>query len=138
MASIECRGGHTQIGRVLAHAIAETRRERIRGLILVGDAVEEGIDDLCAAAGELALLSVPVFVFQEGYNKVAERAFREIARLTRGAWSRFDLTAAGQLSSLLRAVAAYAAGGHKALLALAGRGEREAGAHLLLEQIGRP
>lgn len=135
MSTIECRGGHTQIGRVLRHAVSETRRSRVAALVLVGDAMEEKADDLCALAGELSLLSVPVFVFQEGHDPVAERTFREIARLTRGAWSRFDLTAAGQLADLLRAVAAYAAGGHKALAALSGRGD--AGARLLLGQMGR-
>ncbi len=90
MARIACRGGNTQIGRVLDHAIAETRRNPIRGLVFVGDAMEENIDALCAKAGQLALLGVPVFVFQEGRNPVAEGAFREIARISRGAWSCFD------------------------------------------------
>ena len=43
-----------------------------------------------AAAGELGLLGVPAFMFQEGDDPVAEQAFREIARLTRGAYCRFD------------------------------------------------
>ena len=42
-------------------------------------------------------------------------AFREIARLTHGAYCRFDTGAAHELRELLRAVAAYAAGGIKAL-----------------------
>ena len=51
---------------------------------------------------------------------IAEQAFREIARLTRGAYCRFDLSAAGELAELLRAAAAYAAGGVKALENLSG------------------
>src|SRR5437763_1438098 len=87
---------------------------------------------LAAAAGELGLRGVPVFVFQEGGDPVAEQAFREIARLTRGAYCRFDAGAAHQLAELLRAVAAYAAGGLKALRDLsAARGA----ATLLLEQL---
>ena len=77
--------------------------------------MEESVDALAAAAGELALRGVPVFVFQEGGDPVAQGAFREIARLTRGAYCRFDAGAAHQLAELLRAVAAYAAGGMKAL-----------------------
>ena len=50
-------------------------------------------------------------MFQEGDDPVAEQAFREIARLTRGAYCRFDPGAAHQLGELLRAAAAYAAGG---------------------------
>ena len=79
---------------------------------------EEAVDDLCAKAGELGLLKVPVFMFQEGHDATAEQAFREIARLTGGAWCRFDPGAAAQLRELLRAAAAYAAGGREALLAL--------------------
>ena len=73
---------------------------------------------MCAKAGELGLLKVPVFMFQEGHDDVAEQAFREIARLTGGAWCRFDPGAAAQLRELLRAAAAYAAGGREALLRL--------------------
>ena len=85
-------------------------------MVFVGDAMEEAVDDLCAKAGELGLLKVPVFMFQEGHDATAEQAFREIARLTGGAWCRFDPGAAAQLRELLRAAAAYAAGGREALL----------------------
>jgi hypothetical protein len=119
MGRISCQGGHTQIGKVLA----ETRREAVaagvRALVFVGDAMEESVDELCAKAGELGLLKVPVFMFQEGHDPAAEQAFREIARLTGGAWCRFDPGAAAQLRELLRAVAAYAAGGREALMRLA-------------------
>ena len=94
MEKIDCRGGHTQIGKVLAHARRETEQRKVQALVFVGDAMEEPIDDLCAAAGELGLLGVPAFVFQEGYDPVAEQAFREIARLSRGAYCRFDPGAA--------------------------------------------
>lgn len=133
MEKIDCRGGHTQIGKVLAHARRESEARRVQALVFVGDAMEESIDDLCAAAGALGLLGVPAFVFQEGHDPVAERAFREMARLSRGAYGRFDPGAAHQLGELLRAAAAYAAGGMKALEALSGR--REAGAVRLLEQL---
>ncbi len=81
--------------------------------------MEEPIDTLCAEAGPLAVRGVPVFMFQEGHDPTVERAFREIARLTRGAYCRFDAGAAAELRALLRAAASYAAGGAKALAALA-------------------
>jgi hypothetical protein len=127
MGRIDCRGGHTQIGRVLAHARQEHAKAAVQALVFVGDAMEEKIDDLCAAAGELGLLGVPVFMFQEGGDPVAENAYREIARLSRGAYSRFDAGAAQELGELLRAVAAYAAGGRKALAALSSRCSAAAG-----------
>jgi hypothetical protein len=133
MERISCRGGHTQIGKVLAHARRETEQRKVQALVFVGDAMEESLDDLCAAAGALGLLGVPAFMFQEGRDAVAEQAFREIARLTRGAYCRFDAGAAHELAELLRAVAAYAAGGMKALSDLKAR--HNGGAVKLLAQM---
>jgi hypothetical protein len=133
MSRIDCRGGHTQIGKVLTHARAEYAKQRVQALVFVGDAMEEKIDDLCRAAGELGLLGMPAFMFQEGHDPVAENAYREIARLSRGAYCRFDTGAAHQLGELLRAVAAYAAGGIKALSDLSAR--RSDGARKLLAQL---
>jgi hypothetical protein len=133
MERIDCRGGHTQIRKVLAQAKRETEQRKVQALVFVGDAMEEPIDDLCASAGELGLLGVPAFMFQEGADPVAEQAFREIARLTRGAYCRFHAGAAHELGELLRAVAAYAAGGVRALSDLSAR--RQSGARRLLEQL---
>ncbi|PPQ45155.1 hypothetical protein [Rhodopseudomonas palustris] len=132
MGKIDCRGGHTQIGRVLADARKEAIAAGVRAIVFVGDAMEEQADELCAKAGELGMLKVPVFVFQEGVDPVAEQTFREIARLSGGAWCRFDPGAAAQLRELLRAAAAYAAGGREALQRLAASG---GGAALLLGQM---
>ncbi|MGB3503864.1 MAG: VWA domain-containing protein [Xanthobacteraceae bacterium] len=118
MRKIDCRGGHTQIGRMLGDVRSQAVAAGVRAVVFVGDAMEENADDLCSKAGELGLLKVPVFLFQEGNDPVAEQTFREIARLTGGAWCRFDPGAAAQLRELLRAAAAYAAGGREALLRL--------------------
>ena len=119
MTQVTCAGGYTQIGKVLARARQEAALRRVNAMVYVGDCMEEDIDDLCGRAGELALLGVPVFLFQEGHDATAERAFREIARLTRGAYCRFDRGSANELRDLLAAVAAYAAGGAQALQVLA-------------------
>lgn len=115
MTSVRCRAGRTQVGRILKHAKSETEREKVNALVFVGDSFEEDIDAVCHTAGELGLLGVPAFMFQEGPNPVAEKAFREIARLTNGAYCPFDAGSAQQLKDLLAAVAVYAAGGQKAL-----------------------
>ena len=60
----------------------------------------------------------------------AEQAFREIARLTKGAFCRFDAGSAAQLKALLSAVAVYATGGRKALEA-----RRDAASTRLLRQL---
>lgn len=135
MTSVNCHGGLTQIGRVLTHALDETAKRKVDALVYVGDCMEEDVDRLCAQAGELALLGVPVFLFQEGEEPNAARAFREIARLTKGAYCRFDRGSARQLRDLLTAVAVYAAGGRKALQALSSERHGE-GARLLLQQLG--
>ena len=63
----------------------------------------------------LRRLAAGEFLFHEGDEAVAQRAFKEIARLTRGAYCSFDASSAGQLRDLLSAVAVYAAGGQQAL-----------------------
>jgi hypothetical protein len=133
MSRIDCRGGHTQIGKILAHARRENERGKVGALVFVGDAMEESLDDLCAGAGELGLRNVPAFMFQEGYDPVCEQAYREIARLTRGAYCRFAPGAAHELAELLRAAAAYAAGGMRALADL--QAKHSTGAVRLLEQL---
>ncbi|RUT28599.1 VWA domain-containing protein [Arsenicitalea aurantiaca] len=115
MSGIDCRGGHTQIGKVFSHARAEHGRQRINAIVYVGDAMEEDVDALSHKAGELGLLGCPIFIFQEGHVPGVEPAFREFARLSKGAYARFDASAPDQLASLLRAVAAYAAGGRNSL-----------------------
>jgi len=95
--------------------------------------MEEKLDALCAAAGELGLRGLKAFMFQEGDDPVAEQAFREIARLTGGAYCRFDPGAAHQLGELLRAAAAYAAGGMRALQNLTARSG--ASSRKLLQQL---
>jgi len=115
MTGVSCLGGETQIEKVLRHAIAEARQRKINAVVFIGDCMEEDIDRLCQGAGELGLLGVPVFVFHEGGDIIAERAFKQIARLTNGAYCRFDSKSAGALADLLRAVAVFAAGGRSAL-----------------------
>ncbi len=122
MIGIDCRGGHTQIGKVFTHTLKETGRQAVDALVYIGDAMEESVDDLAETAGQLGLRRVPVFVFQEGRDSVAEKAFREIARLSNGAWFRFDRNSATTLAKLLSSIAVYASGGFKALET---RGTRE-------------
>src|SRR6516162_12302 len=134
MARVACEGGFTQIRKVLAHARREATKAKVNAVVYVGDCMEEDIDELCARAGELALLGVPMFLFQEGREPKAERTVREIARLTRGAYCHFDAGSAAQLRSLLTAVALYATGGRKALQDY-GAATKSDAAVRLLEQL---
>jgi hypothetical protein len=119
MTKIACRGGQTQIGRVLRHVRNEVSQTAPKVVVYVGDAVEEPIDELCAVAGELGLRGIKVLLFHEGHDRDAARAFQEIARLTGGAYARFDTRAPQALAELLRAAATYAASGVEGLTRLA-------------------
>lgn len=138
MSGIDCRGGQTQIGKVLSHVRKEAakknpmngQRSRVDALVFVGDAMEENVDALCQKAGELGLLKVPCFMFLEGHDRSAELAFREVARLSNGAFMRFGPGAASKLADLLKAVARYASGGRVALEKAGGAADK-----LLLEQL---
>jgi hypothetical protein len=124
MNKITCAAGATKIARILQHIRTENAREKVAAAIFVGDACEELPSDLYDAA---AGLTVPAFLFQEGDASATlplafdrpplkvEQVFRELARLTNGAWARFDANAASKLGELLRAVAAFAIGGTQAL-----------------------
>lgn len=137
MSAIGCHGGFTQIGKILTLARREANAaseegKRLGALVYVGDCMEEDTDYLCSIAGELGVLGARAFLFQEGRDAKAEAAFREIARLTGGAYCRFGQGSAQELRELLRAAAVYAAGGRSALADMS----RAGGAvGLLLQQL---
>ena len=133
MTGVFCLAGQTKLGRVLKHAVRETEKKRVAALVFVGDCFEETLDEVGRTAGELGLLGVRAFLFQEGQNPEAERAFRHIAKLTNGVHCRFNSSSPQQLRDLLGAVAAYAAGGHRALADLSRRSSPEV--RLLARQV---
>jgi hypothetical protein len=59
-------------------------------------------------------------MFQEGNSREVEYTFREITRVTHGAYCRFDSGSAKQLGELLKLVAVFAVGGTQALAARGG------------------
>ncbi|QJD58028.1 VWA domain-containing protein [Pseudomonas sp. gcc21] len=115
MNGVKCLGGITQISRVLAHARDETRTQPVKAVVFIGDCCEESIDELCHTAGELGMLRTPVFMFQEGSDPHASAVFRQISKLSGGAYAPFDRSSPQLLKDLLGAVAVYASGGVKAL-----------------------
>lgn len=115
MSGVRCLGGITQIGRVLGHALQETRNEPVKAVVFIGDCCEESVDELCHAAGELGMLRTPVFMFQEGGDPHAQAVFRQVSALSGGAYAPFDRSSPQLLRELLAAVAVYASGGARAL-----------------------
>ena len=136
MLGVSCRGGRTQLVRLLDHAQREASQSAVRVLIYIGDAFEESEASLLASAGQLALRNLPVLMFQEGDNPIAERAFSAVATITGGAHVRFDPSSREALRRLLGAAATFATGGRAALEHFARR-TGDAGARRLLTQIRR-
>jgi hypothetical protein len=126
MAKISVMCGQTQIARVLRHIRSEQAEAPLGAFVYIGDAMEEKPDELGRLAGELGLLGVKGFIFHEGGERRAAAVFKDVARLTGGAYAVFDSGAPGRLASLLRAAAAYAAGGFTALSDRARQGDAEA------------
>jgi hypothetical protein len=131
MARITCETGETQFRRAFEHVRKEHRHQPINACVCIGDAFEEE-EELPALYKVISGIGAPVFIFQEGEDRVAAVVFREIARLTRGAYHSFHPGAADQLRELLGAVAAFATGGLKAL-----ENRHTGSARKLLEQIKR-
>lgn len=119
MSSVNCLAGETQILKILKHALNETRKAKVDAVVFVGDCMEEDVDKLGHLAGELGLVGLPVFIFQEANDPIASFAFQQIAKLSGGACVQFDRASALTLKKLLGAIAIYAAGGRDALKILA-------------------
>jgi hypothetical protein len=130
MSAVQCLGGYTQLERVLDHSLSENAAKPLQAVIIIGDAVEESVDKLCAKAGKLGLLGVPLFMFLEGSDIAAKQCFQQMALLSKGTYASFDENSAAELAELLAAVATYASGGFSALLNL----HSNAAKHLL-EQL---
>ena len=117
-------------GLRVKRALAEERS--CTDFALWGGLVPGNLNQL-AGLKSAGAIGVKAFMFHEGHDPSTEHAFREIARLTSGAYAAFDHSAPGRLAALLAAAAAYAAGGRMALE----RQAREGGeaARLLLTQM---
>jgi hypothetical protein len=145
MRRIRCSAGLTQYQKAFAQVHTENAREKIAACVIIGDAIEEHPNDLYRAA---TTLGMPLFAFQEdkgictdenGNSRcddhgliTVEKVFRELARLSNGAYGEFNSSSARQLSELLRAVAVFAVGGIAALT-----NQHTEGAQKLLGQLRR-
>lgn len=115
MAMVSCMGGHTQIKRVLNHALKEHKQEPLKAVVFIGDALEENPDDLCHLAGKMGLFKLPLFIFQEGFDASVSQTFRQMCYLSGGAFAHFDQSSPQLLTELLGAVACYTTGGSESL-----------------------
>ncbi len=136
MQPVRCLSGRTQIIRCFQHALKTARKDRVKAMIYIGDCVEEPEPELYRLAGQLGLSGIRLFAFHEGHDGRAERCFREMARLSGGAFAKFDLGSPDRLRALLAAVAVYATGGQKALRDHGSKPKGGAAQHLLTQIQG--
>ena len=118
MMRVRCLGGITQINRFLNHVRTQAQSERLKAAVFIGDACEESPVEILSVAGQLGLLQIPIFVFQEGHNFMATDVFVGIAKRSGGAHIPFTAGSAKELQMLLKAVAEYASGGIDAIAKL--------------------
>ena len=99
-------------------------RGKVQALVYVGDAMEEAIDDLAAAAGELGCAACRPSCSRRATIRSPSRRFAR-SRGSRAAPIAASISsAAHELAELLRAAAVYAAGGVKALARSVGAARR--------------
>ena len=130
MSAIRCVAGTTKIARVLRHIRTENEREKVsrgdlhrrcgRGTAAASSTTPRPVW-ACRCSGSrraTAWRSMSISAANSSVEhppQTVEQIFRELARLTGGAYGKFDAGAAKQLGELLRAVAAFAVGGLTAL-----------------------
>ena len=130
MKEIGCMGGSTQFVGSFKRILTEKAQDSDT-IIMIGDSFEEEVKDVLKQADKFKAQKSRVFAFHEGYDPHAESVFKDIAERTGGAFAKFD--ANSNLSALMKAAAAFAAGGEKGLSRLASAGSKEAG--LLQSQL---
>jgi len=133
MEAVSCLGGATQITRLLQHYLGvATPMTPVRGLVFIGDAVEEPSQRLLDLAGQCRVRHQPLFLFQEGRDHTVAALFEQMAGLSGGVYARFDHHSADYLKELLGAVVRYAQGGRRALTSSGRESDK-----LLLMQLPR-
>ncbi len=109
---VRCMAGHTALCEILEEAV---EINGLSALIYIGDCFEEGKHKAESLARKLKVKKVPCFMFIEGDDPEAQKAFAMIAEITGGALFPFEMAATIRVKEKLEAIAAYAAGGMKLL-----------------------
>jgi hypothetical protein len=132
-AECDC-GCYIHIRSVLAQATKEAEARPLRAVLIVGDAFhdnQDGLDEAAICANQLRKMGTRVFLIQLGENPDTARKLQYLARVSGGAYFRFDpRTQDQQFAEMFEAVSASIAGGEEAVMA---KGGQEA--TLLLEHL---
>jgi len=114
MLSLSCESGETQIARILRLALTE--KEKLSGIVFIGDHCEESPEELMGLAATLGKRSLPLFIFHEivDYDSRALEAkpvFERMAKLSGGIYVEFRPDSGAVMRELLSNVAAFSANG---------------------------
>lgn len=114
MQNLSCEAGPTQIARLLRLVLAE--KERLSGVVFVGDHSEDDPDELIGLAQALRKKSIPLFVFHEcaDHDERSLRAkpvFKRMAELSGGVYVEFKPDSGVVLREMLSSVAVFSVAG---------------------------
>jgi len=131
----ECSCGcYVNIRDVLAQSVKEAEERPLRAVIIVGDAFHDdpdGLDEAAISATRLRRAGTRLFLIQLGDDLITARRLQYLARVSGGAYFRFDpRTQERQFSEMWKAVSAYASGGEEAVKMTGGQA-----ATLLLQHL---
>ena len=103
----ECSCGcYVNIRDVLAQAVKEAEERPLRAVIIVGDAFHDdpdGLDEAAISANRLRRAGTRVFLMQLGDDPITARRLQYLARVSGGAYFRFDpRTQERQFSEMLK------------------------------------
>jgi len=121
----ECSCGcYVNIRDVLAQAVKEAEERPLRAVIIVGDAFHDdpdGLDEAAICANQLRRAGTRVFLMQLGDDLITARRLQYLARISGGAYFRFDpRTQERQFSEMWKAMSVYASGGEEAVKMMGG------------------
>jgi hypothetical protein len=116
----ECRCGcFVHVHDALTQAVTEAKDRPLRAVVIVADVVHDdldGLDEAAIAANQLRRAGTQVFLMQLSDDPITARSLQYLARVSGGAYFRFDpRTQERQFSEMWQAVSAFAAGGEEAV-----------------------
>ena len=131
----ECSCGcYVNIRDVLAQSVKEAEERPLRAVIIVGDAFHDdpdGLDEAAISANRLRRAGTRLFLIQHGDDAITARKLKYLAKVSSGAYFRFDpRTQERQFSEMLKTMSVYAAGGEEAVKITGGQA-----ATLLLQHL---
>jgi hypothetical protein len=131
----ECNCGcYVYICDALGQAVKENEDRPMRAMIIVGDAFHDdpdGLDEAAISANRLRRAGTRLFLIQQGDDPITARGLQYLAKVSGGAYFRFDpRTQEQQFSEMWEAISAYAAGGEEAVKATGGHAATRVLEHL--------